>query len=111
MKNRKTFYKVQTASRLKEIIQSPLKTPPPPPPPDKILLHLWNKNFLTEIYINIQTLSFKLLLECSSWGVKKWCSGNVFSDTKQKHVCWKICKVKKVFGCVAGTYYFQCQVS
>ena len=36
---------------------------------------------------------------------------NAFSDTKQKHVCCKICKVRKVFGCVAGTYYFQCQVS
>ena len=26
-------------------------------------------------------------------GVQKWCSANVFSDTKQNHVCWKICKV------------------
>ena len=23
-------------------------------------------------------------------GVKKWCSANVFSDTKQKYVCWKV---------------------
>ena len=22
-------------------------------------------------------------------GAKKWCSTNVFSDTNQKHVCWK----------------------
>ena len=38
--------------------------------------------------------------------IKKWCSANIFSDTKQKHVWWKICKVRKVFGCVAGAYYF-----
>ena len=44
-------------------------------------------------------------------GFKKWCSTNVFSDTKQKYVCLKICKVRKVYGCVAGAYYFQCQVS
>ena len=45
------------------------------------------------------------------WSVRKGCSANVFSDTKQQHNCWKICKVRKVFGCVAGAYYFQCQVS
>ena len=45
------------------------------------------------------------------FGVKKWCSPNVFSHTKQKHVSWKICKVRKVSDCVAGAYYFQCQVS
>ena len=34
MKNRKTFYEAQTASRLKDIIQPP----PNPPPSDKIIL-------------------------------------------------------------------------
>ena len=29
--------------------------------------------------------------------VKKWCSANAFPDTKQKHVYWKICKVRKIF--------------
>ena len=43
--------------------------------------------------------------------VQIWCRANVFSDTKQKHVCCKLCRVTKVFGCVAGAYYFQCQVS
>ena len=44
MKNCETFYETQTASHLKEIIQSlPIPPPPPPPPPppippDKILL-------------------------------------------------------------------------
>ena len=36
------------------------------PPSDKILLRLWNKTFLTEIYRNIQTFAFKVLQECSS---------------------------------------------
>ena len=44
-------------------------------------------------------------------GVKKLCSANAFSDTKQKNAAWKICKVRKVFGCAARAYYFQCQVS
>ena len=39
-------------------------------------------------------------------GVKKWCSADNFAGTKQKHVCRKICKVRKAFGCVAGAYYF-----
>ena len=51
MKNRKTYYKAQTTSHLKEIIQ-PLPTPIPP---DKILLRLWNKRFLRGIYRNVQT--------------------------------------------------------
>ena len=73
IKNSKTFYEAQTASCLKEIIQSPAPPPPPPPPQfpthpssDKILLRLWNKDFPTEIYRNIQTYSFKVLQECSS---------------------------------------------
>ena len=37
------------------------------PPPDKTLLPLWNKNFLKEIYRNIQAFAFKVLQECSSW--------------------------------------------
>ena len=63
MKNCKTFYEAQTASHLKEII----RLSPNLPTPDKILLLLWNKNFLTEIYRNIQTFAFKVLQECSSW--------------------------------------------
>ena len=112
MKNCRTFYEAQTASRLKEIIQNPPNRPPPPsPPPEKTLLRLSNKHFFTEIYRNIQTFAFKVLQECSSWESRNRVVQMFFSDTKQKHVCWKICKVKKVFGCVAGAYYFQCQVS
>ena len=34
-------------------------------------------------------------------GIKKWCSANIFPDTKQKHVCWKLCIVRKIFCCVS----------
>ena len=50
-------------SHLKKIIQLPLNAPPP----DKILLRLWNKNFLTKICRNIPTFAFKVLQECSFW--------------------------------------------
>ena len=59
----KNFYETQTASRLEEVIQ-PL---PNPSPSDKNLLCLWNKNFLTKIYRNIQTFSIKVLQEWGSW--------------------------------------------
>ena len=29
-------------------------------------------------------------------GVKKWCSTNIFSDTKQKHVCLKFVKSERI---------------
>ena len=87
MKNCKTFYETQTASRLKEIILQP------PIPPDKTLLRFWNKNFFREIYRNIQTFAFKVLQESSSWVSGNGAVQSFFSDTKQKHVCWKICKL------------------
>ena len=79
MKNCKTFYEAQTASHLKEIIQ----LSPNLPAPDKILLLLWNKNFLTEIYRNIQTFAFKVLQECSSWASR---NGAVQIFFLEKHV-------------------------
>ena len=104
MNDFKTFYETQTASHFQEIIQ------PSPNPPllDKMLLHLWNKTFLTEIYRNIQTFGFQSTSKMQFLGVKKYCSANVFPDTKQKHVGWKVFKVRKIFGCIAGAYYLQC---
>ena len=61
MQNCKTFYEAQIANGLKEINQ--------PSPIPQILLHLRNKNFLREIYRNIQTFVFKVL--------QKLCSANV----------------------------------
>ena len=107
MKNCQTLYEAQTANHLKEVIQPP----PNPSLSDKTLLRLWNKNFLTEIYKNITRCAIKVLEECGLLGVKKWFSANVFSGSKQKYVCWNICKVRKAFGCAAGAYQFQCQVS
>ena len=37
------------------------------PSTDKSFLCLWSKNFLTEIYRNIQTFAFHVLRECSFW--------------------------------------------
>ena len=60
MKNCKTFYETQTASRLKEIIQSPST-------PHTNLATSLKQNFLREICRNIQTFAFKVLQESSSW--------------------------------------------
>ena len=43
---------------------------PTQPPPDEILLRLWNKNFITEIYRNIQVFTFKIVQECGFWASK-----------------------------------------
>ena len=107
MKNCKSFYEIQTANRLQETIQHS----PNPLPSDKIFLRLWSKNVLTEIYINIQTFAFEVLQECSSWASRNGAVQMFSSDTKQNNDCWNIFKVRKVFGCIAGAYYFQCQVS
>ena len=40
------------------------------PPPDKKFLRIWNKNFITEIYRNIQTFAFQMFWECSSWAFR-----------------------------------------
>ena len=72
-------YEVQTAIHLKELIQpSPIPSPP----------HLTSAS-------RIHFLD-----------VKKWLNANNLSDTKEKHVCWKICKVRKAFYWVSGAYCF-----
>ena len=108
MKNCKSFYEAQTASCLKEIIQ--------PPPNPQLTPHQIKSYYVfgKKNYGDIQKyteICFQSASKMQFFGVKKWCSPNVFSNNKQKHVCWKICKVRKVFGCVAEAYYFQCQVS
>ena len=102
----KTLYETQTVSLLKEIIQPP----PPTPPSDKTLLRLWNKNFLTKIYRNKQTCAVKVLQECGSWASR---NGEVqmFFLATNRNMCAGKFAVWKVFGCVAGAYEFQCQVS
>ena len=63
VKNFTTFYEAQIASRLKRITQAPSL----PFPPDKSFLRLWNTDFLTEIYKNIQAFAFQVFRESSSW--------------------------------------------
>ena len=80
-------------------------------PQDKIILRLWNKNFSNRYIQKYRDICFQSGSIMEFLGVQNWCSANVFSNTKQKHVCWEICKVRKVFGCVVEAYYFQYQVS
>ena len=63
MRNCKTFYEVQTAICLKEIIQPPPNPQPTFPHPHQT----WNKCFLTEIYRNIQTFVFRVLQNAVLW--------------------------------------------
>ena len=71
---------------MKEIIQPTL---------DINFLRLWNKNFQTVIYRNIQTFAFKVLQECNYWASRNSAVQMFFSDTNQKHV----------FDSVAGVYF------
>ena len=102
-KNCKTFYEAQTASCFKEIFQAP----PTHSPPDKILLRLWSKNFLIDIYRNIQIFAFKVLQGCSSWASRNGAVQMFFLKPNRNMFAGK---VKKVFPSVARAYYFQCQV-
>ena len=36
-------------------------------------------------------ICFQSASKMQFFGIKKWCSSNVFSDIKKKHICWKIC--------------------
>ena len=56
MKILKHFMRPKQRSALRKL----LRLPPTHSPPNKILLRLWNKNILTNIYRNIQTLAFKV---------------------------------------------------
>ena len=82
MKNCKTFYETQTASRLKEIIQSP----PHPILQDKNLITFLKQDFLlrryTETYRHLLSKSFKNAV----LGGQEMVQFKYFSDTKQKHV-------------------------
>ena len=98
MKNYKTYYKAQTASHLKEIIQLPTREKLPTPLEQK--------------------LSYKYIQQCTDMcyrsasrtqvlSVWKWCSANVFSVTNQKHVCWKVCKLSKVLSLLRHYIFYN----
>ena len=58
--------------------------------PDKSFLRLWNKNFLAEIYMNIQTLTFQVLREYSSWAYKNGVL-QLFFQTSTRKMFWLCC--------------------
>ena len=105
------FTRPKQRTVLKKLFSLPQTGPLCPPPPDKTLLGLWNKHFLTKKICKYTDICFQSASRMRFLGVKKWCSANVISGTKQNHVSWKICQVRKGFGCIATAYCFQCQVS
>ena len=79
-------------------------------PSDKILLCLWNKNILTEIYRNIQTFAFKVLQDYSSWASRNGAVQMFFWHQTETCLLENF-KAESCVGCFTGTYYFQCQES
>ena len=77
-KNFNTFYEAQTSSWPNEIIQPPTRW--------KLPLRLWNINFLTEMYRNIQTFTFPVLRESSSWASRNG-AVQTFFLTPTRNVC------------------------
>ena len=87
----------------------------------------WEKNLLQELVgeqVEFSKILIKmknciifvyrdLLSKCSKNAVlgrqDMWCSANMFYDTKATNSL-KICKIRKIFGCVMGACYFQCRV-
>ena len=91
MKNCKTFYVAQKASRLKEIVQPP----PTHSAPGKILLRLWNKNFPTVIYRNIETFAFKVLQQFSSWASRNGAMQMFFLTLNRNMLAGKFVKSER----------------
>ena len=89
--NHRTFCKAQTVSCFTKIIQpSPI-----PSQPDETLLRLWNKNYLKEIFRNIQTFSFKVLQECSSWPSRNGASQYFFLTPNRNMIVGKVVKSER----------------
>ena len=89
MKSCKTLYETQKASRLRETIQAPH--------PHHIKPHyvFETKIFLrtyTEIHRHLLSKCIKNVVLGRQEMVQCKC---FFFDKKQKHVCWKTCKVRK----------------
>ena len=64
------------------------------------------KKLLTEICRIIQTFAFPVFREWSSWASRNGAVQIYFSDTNQKDICWKICKVNG-FLAVLREYIFE----
>ena len=97
---------VDKRSRLKEIFQSA----PTHSSPDEILLCLWNKNFITEIYRKIQAFTFRVFQECGSWPSRNDAVQMLFLTPNRNMFAGKFVKSERVLA-VAGAICCQCQVS
>ena len=76
------------------------------PPPDKSLLRHWNKNFLKEIYSNIQTLAFQVLWKCSSLAFRNGAVQMLFLKPTRNISAGKLVKWVRFFA-VLQEYIFR----
>ena len=53
-------------------------------------------------------ICFNVLQESSSWESENRAVQMFFLTPNRK---WKICKLRRFFGCVLGAYYFHCEKS
>ena len=90
MKNCTSFYKAQTASYLKEIIQPPRN--PQPTPHQMKSYYVFGKKVFMEIYSNIQTFGFKMLQKCSSSASRNGAAQMFFLTTNRNMFAGKFVK-------------------
>ena len=62
-------------------------------PRDKSILRLLNKNFMTNIYMNIQTFAFQMLRKCSSWTHRNRAVQIFFLAPIKNMFAWKFAKL------------------
>ena len=99
MKHLKTLNGTQTTSRLKKL--------PSPPLPHQIKASCASREKNLRRYTGIYWHSFSKYFQNEVLGRLEMVQCKCFSDKNQKRVCWKICKVSMVFGCVVGVYFFS----
>ena len=106
MNHRKTFYKAQTASHLRKFFSLP-----------QPIYHQIESYYLfeTKIFLGRYTEIYRYLLTKFSkkvaLGSQEMVQCKSFFWDQTEHVCWKIRKLRKFFGCVLGAHYFHCQNS
>ena len=105
MKNCKIFYDAKTGSRLKKIIQPPSNQLPS----GKLLLCLWNKNFLNEI--SDWTFAFKVVQECISWMSRNGAVHMFFLKSNRNMFARKFLKSQRFLAILRDYIILICQVS
>ena len=66
----KTFTRHTQLAALRKLFSAPLPLSPDKKIKSYYVSGLWKKVFLTEIYRNMQSFTFKVLQECSSWALR-----------------------------------------